>query len=351
MSGNARFHDKLHRSNHHTLSTAGLLDSAYDPIASPAYPFQGDFILNGNLSASGILYGNFPIVGSIAPDSTDISNAYIAVYNLSSSWESTYTTVSTNSGNWGYQGNDLKALSSNWESTYTTVSTNSGNWNNTYNTVKANSATTWNYQGNDLKALSSNWQSTYTTVNANSSLWGSGGTGGSDVSLLSANWQSTYTTVSSNSSNWNYQGNDLKALSSNWQSTYTTVSSNSGNWNSYTNYIKLKSYSETSQSPSIVSNVATLDLSGGTVFSITLNNSINSFTLQNIPTGVNSFLLSLTQDGTGGKTVTWTFTGKTIKWSGSAPTMTTTANATDIYSFMSIDGNTWYGTAAGQNFV
>ena len=55
MSGNARFHDKLHRSNHHTLSTSGLLDSAYDPIASPDYPFQGDFILNGNLSASGSL--------------------------------------------------------------------------------------------------------------------------------------------------------------------------------------------------------------------------------------------------------------------------------------------------------
>ena len=319
MSGNARFHDKLHRSNHHTLSTAGLLDSAYDPIASPSHPFQGDFILNGNLSASGnlsaedfsiggILYCNFPVVGSIAPDSTDISNAYVVVYNLSSNWQSTYTTVSSNSATtWNYQGNDLKALSSNWQSTYTTVS--------------SNSATTWNYQGNDLKALSSKWQSTYTTVSSNSA------------------------------TTWNYQGNDLKALSSNWQSTYTTVSSNSGNWNSYTNYIQLKSYSETLQSPSIVSNVATLDLSGGTVFSITLNNSINSFTLQNIPTGVNSFLLSLTQDGTGGKTVTWTFTGKTIKWSGSAPTMTATANATDIYSFMSIDGNTWYGTAAGQNFV
>jgi hypothetical protein len=33
MAGNARFHDKHHRTNHHTLSTAGIPDSATDPIA------------------------------------------------------------------------------------------------------------------------------------------------------------------------------------------------------------------------------------------------------------------------------------------------------------------------------
>ena len=52
MAGNARFHDKLHRTNHHTLSTAGIPDSATDPIASPSNPFQGDFVVNGLLSSS-----------------------------------------------------------------------------------------------------------------------------------------------------------------------------------------------------------------------------------------------------------------------------------------------------------
>jgi hypothetical protein len=52
MAGNARFHDKLHRTNHHTLSTAGIPDSATDPIASHSQPFQGDFVVNGLLSSS-----------------------------------------------------------------------------------------------------------------------------------------------------------------------------------------------------------------------------------------------------------------------------------------------------------
>jgi hypothetical protein len=52
MAGNARFHDKHHRTNHHTLSTAGIPDSATDPIASPSQPFQGDFVVNGLLSSS-----------------------------------------------------------------------------------------------------------------------------------------------------------------------------------------------------------------------------------------------------------------------------------------------------------
>lgn len=53
MAGTSRFHDKLHRSNHHSVSTVGLIDSAYDPIASKESPFRGDFVLSGALSALG----------------------------------------------------------------------------------------------------------------------------------------------------------------------------------------------------------------------------------------------------------------------------------------------------------
>ena len=51
MAGTSRFHDKLHRANHHSVVSPGLPDSAYDPIASKDHPFRGDFVLSGALSA------------------------------------------------------------------------------------------------------------------------------------------------------------------------------------------------------------------------------------------------------------------------------------------------------------
>lgn len=66
MAGNARFHDKLHRKNHHTLSSYGFPDSAIDPIASHAEPFQGDFVINGNLSTSaGLNFLSADLVGDL----------------------------------------------------------------------------------------------------------------------------------------------------------------------------------------------------------------------------------------------------------------------------------------------
>jgi hypothetical protein len=48
-----RFHSKFHRHNHHTDPTLDVKypDSSNDPIASPASPFRGAFVLNGSLSA------------------------------------------------------------------------------------------------------------------------------------------------------------------------------------------------------------------------------------------------------------------------------------------------------------
>ena len=56
-----------------------------------------------------------------------------------------------------------------------------------------------------------------------------------------------------------------------------------------------------------------------------------------------SFILILTQDGTGGRTATFT----SVKWPGGvAPTITTTATTgRDILTFVS-DGTNWYGTYA-----
>jgi hypothetical protein len=72
----SRFHNKFHRHNHHTNqgSDPQYPDAGYDPIASPDSPFQGDFILNGGLSATLPLSAdmNFPgsAVSTIIPIET-----------------------------------------------------------------------------------------------------------------------------------------------------------------------------------------------------------------------------------------------------------------------------------------
>ena len=64
-----------------------------------------------------------------------------------------------------------------------------------------------------------------------------------------------------------------------------------------------------------------------------------------------TFLVKLTQDATGGRSVTFTFQGATLYWAGGvAPTMTSTASKTDLFSFTTLDGSNYYGVTAGQNF-
>lgn len=49
-----RFHNKFHRHNHHTRPTeryGQYPDSAYDPIASPDSPFQGEFHVDGDVTS------------------------------------------------------------------------------------------------------------------------------------------------------------------------------------------------------------------------------------------------------------------------------------------------------------
>lgn len=61
-----------------------------------------------------------------------------------------------------------------------------------------------------------------------------------------------------------------------------------------------------------------------------------------------SFSLALVQDGTGSRTVTWP---ANVKWpGGTAPTLTTAANKTDVISFVCYDGVNYLGFVSGQNF-
>jgi hypothetical protein len=88
----------------------------------------------------------------------------------------------------------------------------------------------------------------------------------------------------------------------------------------------------------------TLSLTSGTFQTVTLTGNC-VFTMPTATAG-KSFILILVQDGTGGRTATFT----SVKWpSGTAPTITTTATTgRDIITFFA-DGTNWYG-AAVQNF-
>ena len=121
---------------------------------------------------------------------------------------------------------------------------------------------------------------------------------------------------------------------------------------------RLKAYHEVPVNVSSVSGVVTLDLQDGQSFLVTTTENIVQFRIAN-PTAnaATSFTVRVLQ-GTTGRTVDIdTFRtpgGATIPvyWPGGvAPVVTSTANAVDIYSFMTFDGgSTLYGVIGGQNF-
>jgi hypothetical protein len=93
------------------------------------------------------------------------------------------------------------------------------------------------------------------------------------------------------------------------------------------------------------STAITVDLANGTVQNLTLTGNATI----TMPTAVagKSFIIILSQDATGSRTVTWS----TVSWpSGTAPTVTSTASKRDIFSFFS-NGTSWFGTTIGQNYT
>lgn len=105
-----------------------------------------------------------------------------------------------------------------------------------------------------------------------------------------------------------------------------------------TNYVETLYSSNTSTA-------ITVDLANGTVQNLTLTGNATI----TMPTAVagKSFIIILSQDATGSRTVTWS----TVSWpSATAPTITSTASKKDIYSFFS-NGTSWFGTTIGQNYT
>lgn len=95
-------------------------------------------------------------------------------------------------------------------------------------------------------------------------------------------------------------------------------------------------YTEKVITNNAVTGTYSCDLSLANVFKITVIGD-TAIEFSNVPTaGVSNALLYITQDGTGGHAVTFP---SSIRWpEGSSPSLTTTANSTDILVFFSTDG-------------
>lgn len=117
-------------------------------------------------------------------------------------------------------------------------------------------------------------------------------------------------------------------------------------------FFRLQRYLETKTSVSVTSNAFTIDLSKGTHFAVSLTANVTSITFSNAYANSNfaqNFTVVLTQDATGSRTVTgWP---AAVKWvSGTAPTITATANKSDMVSCLTYDGGTTYWCVPNQNF-
>lgn len=113
----------------------------------------------------------------------------------------------------------------------------------------------------------------------------------------------------------------------------------------------LKDYGEEVATNATATGAVTLDLTLGNVSDVTLTGN-TTFTFSN-PTASGdacSFTLILRQDGTGSRSVTWP---ASVDWpAGTAPTLSTTASAVDILTFVTVDGGTrWFGMLAGAAFA
>ncbi len=117
---------------------------------------------------------------------------------------------------------------------------------------------------------------------------------------------------------------------------------------SLTEELKAKSYNETYLAVTSSGAAVTVNCETGNSFSHTLTES-TTFTFSNPPASGTSysFSIEIIQDASAsGYTVTWP---TSVDWpSGTAPTLTATASAKDVFVFTTRDGGTnWYGFTAG----
>jgi len=109
----------------------------------------------------------------------------------------------------------------------------------------------------------------------------------------------------------------------------------------------IEDYGLTSNSLTVSANAVACDLSTGNAFEVDLEAATGTvtITLSNPPASgtYGECIIKVQQDTTASRAITWA--GGTFAWpGGAAPTMSTAADAIDIYTFKTWDaGTTWYG--------
>jgi len=105
-------------------------------------------------------------------------------------------------------------------------------------------------------------------------------------------------------------------------------------------YIKAVGYADTVTAIGNTGAAQNIDVTSGGVFTATLTADCTFTIRYPVSSGASSFVLILTNDATPSRTVT--LAGGTFKYPDGTLSRTTTANATDIWFFMTPDGGTTY---------
>ena len=336
MAGNARFHDKLHSKNHHTLATAGFPDSGNDPIASPAEPFQGDFVINGSLSTNAGLnflsanivgdfqsenivvrdtlhanflsgqatetiisdgaltgYGNLTMTmdfrnGIYAKTPTFIATNNISAVGAINSESATVNTLTVNNnatvnGNLFIAGNlsamgDVSVIETNISVTSSLSVNNLGTSTAfTVNQQGAHNIASFRNDNNPILVLDGSGVTTYGSISASGNI---NSPNINNIQSTSGNWDSSYNSLTSTSGIWDSSFNALTSTSANWNSVYNSVSSTSGNWNNTFNTVNPNSANWISVYNSVNTTSANWNNSYNSLTSTSSNwnNSYNSLT-------------------------------------------------------------------------
>ena len=151
--------------------------------------------------------------------------------------------------------------------------------------------------------------------------------------------------VTASAAELNY--NDITTLGTSQASKTVTADAN-GDVN-LSEELKAKSYNETYAAVTSSGAATTVNCETGNAFSHTLTEA-TTFTFSNPPASgtAYSFSLEVVQDASAsGYAITWP---TSVDWpSATAPTLTATASAKDVFVFYTRDGGTnWYGFTAGQ---
>ena len=200
---------------------------------SVATQFANGGTMNGNLNVTGqYLSGGINLLNIFSGGGGGDAAVNALVHSSSANWNSTYSTVYSNSASWG-TGGVAQTLSFNDSNAQLSIS-----FGNTIS-LSALSGSGGGGGGGDpaVNALvyssSAYWNNAYTNLVYNSAAYLSGtNVNLGDIPSLSSYWNEAYTNLIYNSANYlsAYDMSLVNANSANWNNTYTQYSSNSASY-------------------------------------------------------------------------------------------------------------------------